>query len=397
MALRFKVANVITTFNSGSGGPPRTVTLIARAGLGLWDAELFTTDYVAPHADTLLLSEFPGPSHLIPKGALTVPGGIVTAMGFSRALRTQLVNGSRPDIVNVHGLWSPLLFAYARMASAAGIPTIVAPHGMLEPWSLTIRGTRKRFALKTYQGSVLNNAAAIHTTSDAEAQHVRDLGFTRTPIFVIPNAVAEPQVAVEEPQLPTGEGAWCAKTGGADGERKVLLFLSRIHEKKGLDILLRAWNTLRPSQWELRIVGAGDAGYVAKLKEFCSEQHIPNVQFHDHVDGVLREAMFARATAFVLPTYSENFGNAVAEALIRGLPVITTTGTPWSVIAQSQLGWYIEPNQEQLTQALKELFETDPAVLQQMGIRARHYAKDHLLISAVRPRLLDMYQRVLRP
>jgi len=389
VALKFKVANVITTFNSGSGGPPRTVTLIARAGLGLWDAELFTTDYVAPQSDTLLVSEFPGASHLIPKGALTLPGGILSAMGFSRTTRLQLVNGSQPDIVHVHGLWSPLLFGFARIALAARIPTIVAPHGMLEPWSLTIRGTRKRFALKTYQGSVLNNAAAIHTTSDAEAQHVRDLGFTRAPIFVIPNAVEEPQTAA-------AGGAWSAKSGSAAGERRVLLFLSRIHEKKGLDILLRAWNALRPSGWELKIVGQGAAAYVAKLKAFCSEQHILNVQFHDHVDGTPREAMFASATAFVLPTYSENFGNAVAEALVRGLPVITTTGTPWSVIAQSKLGWYIEPNQEQLTQALKELFETDSAILQQMGIRGRQYAKDHLLISAVRPRLLDMYHSVLR-
>ena len=107
--------------------------------------------------------------------------------------------------------------------------------------------------------------------------------------------------------------------------------------------------------------------------------------------------MFAEATAFVLPTYSENFGNAVAEAMIRGLPVITTTGTPWSVIANRGIGWYIEPREEPLQQALEQLVRTSPERLAEMGSLARDYAQNNLVISAVRPRLLDMYTRILKP
>jgi glycosyltransferase involved in cell wall biosynthesis len=106
--------------------------------------------------------------------------------------------------------------------------------------------------------------------------------------------------------------------------------------------------------------------------------------------------MFAAASAFILPTFSENFGNAVAEAMIRGLPVITTTGTPWSVIREQGLGWYIDPTVDQEIAALRELFATDAAALRQTGARAQRYARENLVNSAVRPLLLDMYRSVLR-
>jgi glycosyltransferase involved in cell wall biosynthesis len=378
----FKVTNVICRFNSGSGGPPRTVSAIAMAGRGVWDAELFTTDYVEPKADSLLIGDFRGHVNLLHRNAQTLFGGFLMTTGIWPAFRTQLVRGIHPDVVHLHGVWSPYLAAFARTAREHGIPYVVAPHGMLEPWSLTVRARRKSFALKTYQGRILREAAAIHTTSAGEASNLRNLAITGAPIFVIPNAIDAPPAA-------------------SDGERKsvqgrrVLLFLSRIHPKKGLDILLRAWSDLRPTDWELKIVGHGEPSYVEELKRLCANGKIANVTFHSHVDGAAREAMFARAAAFVLPTYSENFGNVVGEALIRGLPVITTTGTPWSVIAEQNLGWYVEPSLECLKGALTQLFATDAAALAAMGGRGHDYVQTHLLVDAVRPQLLEMYQAVI--
>jgi glycosyltransferase involved in cell wall biosynthesis len=381
--MSFKVANVICTFNSGSGGPPRTVSMIAEAGVGHWRAELFTTDYTASASDVLLTSEFPGRVNLIPRGAQTLAGGIARAIKTPAGMRVQLLSRCRPDIVHLHGIWNPLLLVYARMARGANIPYIVAPHGMLEPWSLSVNPIRKRFAIHSYQGRVLARAAAIHTTSELEARNLRNLRMTSAPIVVVPNAVVDPRASDGGDRKPL------------DG-RKVLLFLSRVHEKKGLDNLLKAWNTLRPDEWTLRIVGHGEQAYVEQLKRTCETHQIPNVEFHPHVDGARREAMFAAASAFILPTFSENFGNAVAEAMIRGLPVITTTGTPWSVIREQGLGWYIDPTVDQEIAALRELFATDAAALRQTGARAQRYARENLVNSAVRPLLLDMYRSVLR-
>jgi glycosyltransferase involved in cell wall biosynthesis len=254
---------------------------------------------------------------------------------------------------------------------------------MLEPWPLTVHTRRKSLALKTYQGRVFREAAAIHATSETEAANLRSLCLTQAPIFVIPNAIDAPSAAFGGARRP------------ASG-RKVLLFLSRVHPKKGLDILLHAWSDLRPSDWELSIVGHGEPGYVGELKRICTNSRIANVKFHSHVDGHEREATFARAAAFVLPTYSENFGNVVGEAMVRGLPVITTTGTPWSVIAEQNLGWYVEPTLAGLKTALTQLIATEAGALAAMGERGRDYVKNNLLIEAVRPRLLDMYRTAIR-
>lgn len=380
-AMLFKVTNVICRFNSGSGGPPRTVSAIASAGRGLWEAELFTTDYLEPKADMLLTGNFRGHINLLHRSAQTALGGILMATGLWSAFQTQLIRGIHPDVVHLHGVWSPYLAAFARTARAHGIPYVVAPHGMLEPWPLTVHTRRKSWALKTYQGRILREAAAIHATSQTEARNLRSLGLTKAPIFIIPNAIDAP-AGVHDTTKPV------------DG-RRVLLFLSRVHPKKGLDILLRAWGELRPSDWQLLIVGHGEPHYVQQLKRLCAKANIANVDFHSHVDGEAREAIFARSTAFVLPTYSENFGNVVGEALIRGLPVITTSGTPWSIVAEQNLGWYVEPDLESLKGALTALFAAEAGALAAMGARGREYVKSHLLIEAVRPQLLEMYQAAI--
>jgi glycosyltransferase involved in cell wall biosynthesis len=255
---------------------------------------------------------------------------------------------------------------------------------MLEPWSLSARARRKALALKTYQGPVLAEAAAIHATSEMEAQNLRRLPWVRSPVYVVPNAVEIP-AEVDEAVEPNA------------GPIRTLLFLSRIHPKKGLDMLLQAWNRLRPGNWRLLIVGNGEPAYVEYLKRYCASQGVPHVEFRSHVNGDEREAMFAGASAMVLPTYSENFGNVVAEALIRGLPVITTTGTPWSVIAEKRLGWFIDPQIDQLEAALREMVATDADELSQMGARGRDYATAHLTTDVVRERLLSMYVNVMRP
>jgi glycosyltransferase involved in cell wall biosynthesis len=381
--MTFKVANIIARFNAESGGPPRTVSQIAAAGTGHWHADLFTTDYMESAADTLLVGEFPGHVNVMPSATHTMLGGLSMMSGISHHYRTQLLKGVSPDVVHIHGVWSPYLAAFALTALHNRIPFIVAPHGMLEPWSLQVHATRKSIAMMVYQRKILARASAIHATSKMEADNLRRLGIGAVPVFVIPNAVAEPPPA-------DGEGS------SMTGEKRVLLFLSRVHEKKGLDILLQAWNEIRPPQWRLLIVGSGEQKYVEGLKQFCASHNVPDVGFKSHVDGKAREAVFRQASAFILPTYSENFGNAVAEALIRGLPVITTTGTPWSDVVEQKCGWYIQPTVSELKRVIAEATATDSHTLIQMGARGREYATSHFTLPVVRERLLNMYQSVMQ-
>lgn len=376
--MTFKVANIISRFNAESGGPPRTVSQMAAAGTGHWQADLFTTDYRESSGDTLLVSEFPGHATVMPSMSRTLFGGL----SMMSRIREQLLQGITPDVVHIHGVWSPYLAAFALTAARNGIPFIITPHGMLEPWSLRVRATRKWIAMMVYQRKMLARASAIHATSEMEADNLRRLKFGNAPVFVVPNTVAEPPPPESKDTL-------------LPGEKRILLFLSRVHEKKGLDILLQAWNEIRPLQWRLLIVGSGDPNYVGRLKSYCSSNNVPDVEFVPHVDGEVRETIFRRASAFVLPTYSENFGNAIAEALIRGLPVITTTGTPWSGVIERKCGWYIEPTVGELKRVIAEVTSTTENTLAQMGARGREYATKNFTLPVVREGLLNMYESVI--
>jgi len=380
--MSFKVANIISSFNSRSGGPPRTVAMIALAGVGRWQSDLFTTDYRESATDELLIGEFPGHVHVMASVSHSFFGGLSLLTGINRHFETQLLRGVAPDVVHIHGIWSPYLAAFARCAELHKIPYIVTPHGMLEPWSLSVSKLRKAIALRTYQGHILEKAAAIHATSPLEARNLASLKLGNAPIHVIPNVVAEPEQS-------TGRREDSAKA------TRTMLFLSRIHPKKGLDNLLQAWHELRPAGWRLQIVGDGDADYRTRLLAFCSTQRLDSVEFVGHTEGAAREALFAGASVFVLPTYSENFGNVVTEALIRGVPVITTTGTPWSEIPAVGCGWYVEPAAPQLKEAIQAATDSPDDRLRAMGERGRHYASKNFTVPAVREGLLRMYRAVI--
>jgi glycosyltransferase involved in cell wall biosynthesis len=380
--MTFTVANVISSFNSKSGGPPRTVSLIAAAGSGLWRADLFTTDYQESASDSLLVDEFPGPVHVARGGSHGLLGGLAMLAGLDHGFSAQLLRGGVPDIVHIHGIWSPFLAVFAAAARRHGIPYVVSPHGMLEPWSLRVSPMRKALALRLYQRRILEQASALHTTSEMEAANLGRLAFDGNKIHVVPNPVEEPSEHVGTDKV-------------APNRERVLLFLSRIHPKKGLDILLRAWNVVRPDGWRLLIVGSGEAAYSDSLSRYCADHEVPRVDFHAHVEGAAREDIFRRASAFVLPTYSENFGNVVAEALIRKLPVITTTGTPWSGIVTHGCGWYIEPTLEALQGALRAATSLDAGRLADMGARGSQYARAHFTLPRVREGLLSMYRAAL--
>lgn len=373
----FKVINVICRFNAGSGGPPRTVATISKASVGCWEAELFTTDYREGPDDPLLIDSFVGHLNVLDASAQTLLGGWVRVLKVFRSYEAQLLLGVAPKLIHLHGIWSPLLVAFASSAREHGIPYVVSPHGMLEPWSLGVRALRKSLALRLYQARLLSECAAVHATSEMEAEHLRALPFIRSPVHVVPNAVDMPDGPPQNRQR----------------NSRTLLFMSRLHPKKGLEILLQAWYRLRPTDWKLLIAGSGDPAYVAKLQSWCSTRTLPGVQFVGQVSGRERERMFAMSTALVLPTQSENFGNVVAEALARGLPVITTTGTPWQSLIDQRCGWWVAPTVDAVARALAELFNSDDQLLWGMGARGRHYALENFTVAAIRDRLKTMYMQ----
>lgn len=275
--------------------------------------------------------------------------------GLSKAL-AGICAETNPSLLHDHGLWLHMNHVAATVTRRLKIRRVVSPRGMLDDWSMQYRGWKKRIAWSAYQRDDLSSASAFSVTSAREAACVRQLGF-RQPIAIVPNGIDLPDPPSHTPSQ--------------DGERR-LLFMSRIHPKKGLLDLVRAWARINHTGWKLVIAGPDEGGYLSVVRSAVNEAGMQqSVDFIGAVDGVEKERTLRSASLFVLPTYSENFGIVVGEALSYGVPVITTNVTPWEELETHDCGWWVGIGVEALAAALGEACEMSDGQRQAMGMRGR--------------------------
>jgi glycosyltransferase involved in cell wall biosynthesis len=294
---------------------------------------------------------------------------------------------------------------------------------MLEPWSLNAKKWKKRFAMWLYQRGDLKHAAALHATAESEAEQFRKLGF-RQPIIVSPNGVDLPET------MP-------ARTTRKDG-KKTILFLSRIHPKKGLMELVEAWHLLQPRSgrndeckngnqngtgrissrtnelldWHVEYAGPDYGGHLHAVQKRIKELGVEDdFTYLGDLGDEEKWNAYRRADVFVLPTYSENFGIVVAEALAAGAPVITTRGAPWSelegtcgdTVAASRrvkaecgrCGWWIDIGVEPLAEALKEAMGLSDDERRAMGENGRKLVEVKYTWPAIAEQMKAAYAWIL--
>jgi glycosyltransferase involved in cell wall biosynthesis len=251
---------------------------------------------------------------------------------------------------------------------------------MLTDWSLQHNRRRKQIAWHLYQRRVLEEAALFHVTSQGEVEALRNLGFDQ-PAAVVPNGVPLSSQTREN---------------GDDENKRRALFLSRLHPKKGVPMLLRAWADVAPSDWELTLVGPSEAGYRAQLESQVRQRGLGDqVQFLEPVSDEEKWDVYRTADLFVLPTYSENFGIVVAEALASGVPVITTTGTPWRELQEEGCGWWVDPDEENIKGALTDAFRRSEEKLREMGRRGRALVEERYSWERVGRKMVKAYRWVV--
>ena len=286
---------------------------------------------------------------------------------------------SQPDIVHINGIWEPQCWLFQQVAQGLGIKVVLSPHGMLESYILHRHSMKKKMALALYQRRALRRVDYFHTTAQSELDQVRKLGYTQ-PAVVIANGIKTTDV------LPKTE--WKAVQN--------ILFLSRVHPKKGIDLLIEAVAQLPATALHITIAGEGDAAYVEELKRLAIQRKVAH-QFHfiGGVYGKQKWELYQRSDLFVLPTYSENFGIVVPEALYTGLPVLTTTGTPWQELETEKCGWWIELNVANLTNALNEALQLNAKELKGMGMRGRQLVGEKYEIKEVAKEMKEFYTEVL--
>jgi len=247
-----------------------------------------------------------------------------------------------------------------RVARQFDVPYLVSPRGTLSDWAMKSGSSVKALFWPLIQRPSLEAVSCWHATSVEEYKDIRRLGF-RQPVAIIPNGVDVPDL------LARGRSKF-----------RTLLFLSRLHPKKGLDLLLPAWRTVqdRFRDWELVIVGPDRGGYLAKLQQLAKDLNVQRVQFAGPLYGINKWAAYRGADVFVLPTYSENFGMAVAEALAVGTPAIVSKGAPWEGLVNHEAGWWIDVGLEPLVECLKVALSLKPEQLDAMGQRGRNWMQE---------------------
>lgn len=268
-----------------------------------------------------------------------------------------------PDVVHVNCCWMPGCAFAQKWAQQMGVKVVLSPHGMLEPWIMSRHyWTRKLPALLLYQKRAVLRADSIHATADSEKDNLLRLGYNDK-IEVIANGIDVDKVDMKR--------SW--------RRNREILFLSRVHVKKGINFLVEAVASLKDELdgYCVKVAGEGDESYINELRQLAvclGVEHM--IKFVGGVYGDSKWELFRHADVFVLPTHSENFGIVVAESLACGTPVITTKGTPWQELETAGCGWWTEIGADALTAALRNFIALTDDELERMGRNGRRLVEE---------------------
>ncbi len=354
------ILHITAGLHPASGGPSRTVAHLTDALAAL------------PGLAVTLLTQSPAGASTVPSANPAVTRRVLAAaspwaLKLGNPVRQALAawpRSARPALLHGHGLWTAVNHWTARAARRWDCPLILHPRGMLEPWAIQHKGGKKRLALALYQRRDLATARVLVATAEQEYENLRALGL-RQPIAILPNGVP----------LPPADDVRVRPLRPASAPHTVL-FLSRVQGKKGLLNLIDAWAQLRPMGWRLQIAGPEEDGHLAEVLARARQAGISEaVEYVGVVDGAAKSTLYHAADLFVLPTFSENFGVVVAEALAHGLPVITTQGAPWADLPVFGCGWWIPIGVEPLAEALREAMALSDAERAAMGERGLQYVR----------------------
>lgn len=289
----------------------------------------------------------------------------------------------KPDVVHINCCWMPACTAVQSLAQKRGYKIVLTPHGMLEPWIIKRNyWTRKLPALMLYQKTAIRKADCLQATAESERDNLLKLGYNRN-IKVVHLGIDAEGIEMKK--------SW--------EKRKQLLFLSRVHVKKGINFLIEAASVLRDQLQGYKIVvaGEGEPEYVATLKAQIQAEGLDDrICLIGGVYGKRKWELFQTSDVFVLPTHSENFGLAIAEALASGTPVVTTVGTPWRDLNDSNAGAWIEIGTQPLVDTLRRFLSFSEDTLEEMGRNGRKLVEAKYSAKVMAEKMMSVYHSVLR-
>jgi glycosyltransferase involved in cell wall biosynthesis len=388
-----KILHVIPSVSPARGGTSRAVLDMVRAlrDSGI-DAEIATTNddgdnlLDVPLGKSIIYDRVP--TYFFARFSPQLPA--VREFAFSGSLTTWLFqNMAEYDAIHVHALFSYTPTVTMSIARLKGVPYITTPHGLLCEWSLQQSAQKKQGYLNLIERANLDCARAIHVTCQQERDDVVALNF-KSPTSTLPLALTELPVTIPDAANLLRQSLNCP------ADEPIILFLARLHYKKGLEYLIPALSKLGDRRFTLVIAGTGTPAYEAEIKALIVAAGIENrTRMVGFVEGTQKDLLIQGADLFALTSHSENFGIAVLEALIVGTPVLLTPGVGLaSVVIDNDLGYVADLNIDAIAQALDRHL-SDPDRSKVMGERARQFAIANYNWDKIAVNLIRVYQSII--
>ena len=303
----------------------------------------------------------------------------VKLVSISSILTTNQLMTNDYNVVHIHGLWLPILHKVSAWAKGNNIPIVWSTHGMTAPWSMRHKWWKKLPAWLLYQRKDLKSADVIHCTTNQEVEWNRALGLKKC--FIAPLGTQLPEIHSHNP---------------IHHNIQILLFVGRIYPVKGLVNLVKAWGLCKPRSWKLRIVGPDQAGHRAELEVLSKEMGLcDSIEFVGPRYGKGLSQEYDRCDCLVLPSFTENFGATVVDALARGKPCIASAYTPWGDLPRCGCGWWVSNEPLKLSQAINEAMSLSDEERAAMGARGRKLVEEKYTWKAVVSAMVKGYEEIL--
>lgn len=299
---------------------------------------------------------------------------------YSPAYRKKIRSLGDYDLYHAQGVWTYPTYALIDEARHRGKSYLITPRGMLYPQDIAKHSTLfKRLSLRWRLLDDLNHAACVHATCEQEKNYLRDLGVT-SPIAIIPNPIEIKEIQFHK----------------QDKIRRIG-YLGRLSPRKRVERLIRGFAALgkEAENAELLIIGGGDGNYEEQLQKECVQLGLNNVRFTGFLTGIEKQQAIASCSVIANPSDFENFGCIITEALEQEIPCIATTGSPWQELITHKCGWWVKPEQEAITDALRQALRISEEELAYMGKQGRQIVEQRYGIQAIAKQMQQLYEWAL--
>ena len=387
-----RILLIVRDMHPREGGPPRVVAGSAAALAALGHAVTIAAT-VTPGEEAEVHAAWPELAargvtlRLFPASAPRMLGG---SAAMTRAIRADMGDY---DVCHMHGVWDRCLIAVGCAARAAGKPYLISPHGMLDRWSMARSRWKKRAMLALGGGQAFLDGAAglIFGTADEAAEAVGlAAGAAR---LVVPNGV---DIGLLSPRDPAASARLHAAVPQTASWSRILLFYSRFHPKKGLDLLIPAFAAIAGEHPGTGLLAAGieqDPAYLGALRAQAAATGLGDrIVITSALSGGNSHYLLDTAQLFVLPSHQEGFSMAIIEAMARAVPVLITDRCHLPEVERGAAGRVVPPTVAGLTEGLRDLLARDDAALAAMGGAGRALVAEHYTWPQVARRLTLAYE-----